>query len=60
MFSIAVISTLTPPTVMTPGIGVPEKVIACDSPTGPLPSEALRLIAAALAIAEPLALLMGE
>jgi hypothetical protein len=45
---------------MTPGIGFPEKVIACDSPTGPLPSAALRFIAAAFAMAEPFALLIGE
>ena len=60
VFSMDVNSTLTPPTVITPGIGLPEKVTVCDSPTGPEPNAALRLMAAALAIAEPAALFKGE
>ena len=52
--------TLTPPTVNVPAVGVPLKVSIWDSPRVTPVALAMRLIAAALAIALPEALLDGE
>ena len=60
VFSDAVSVTLTPPTVIVPALGVPVNVSVCDSPTVVPMLPASRLIAAALAIALPAALLTGE
>ena len=55
------IVTGTLPTVMVvSATGFPENVIDCDSPLDAAESDATRLIAAALAIALPEALLGGE
>ena len=52
--------TLTPPTTIVPGLGVPLKVSICDSPRVIPVALAMRLMAAALARALPDALLAGE
>ena len=60
VLSALVSCTLTPPTTIVPGFGTPVNVNDCDSPTSAPREDAMRLIAAAFAIALPEALFEGD